>query len=474
MSKQNKIFSIFLSILPASVLVMHGYLGSYTRLIADDFCSMYFAENLGLLRSIWFWRLNWSGRYSAFAIDWVLAKLTPIHSLPFVTSILLILWCLFAIIAIFLTLRSIKSGTWNWIAAFLAGLLFVFIVLSLSPTPSQSLYWWNGMRSYSLPLIGLTLAFMIFQARPQKFASNLTGILWGAGSFILLFIIGGLGETYAVFQFSTLFFLIILRLVSNPIKKEDTGLLIYLAGIIGTILSLVVIISAPGNAIRQALNPAPDLSKLITISVQSYVDFIKNIILSPEKIAGLFGTMLLIILIGSLYPIFNGKHGHALTATIGGLLLSLACFPPGVYGYSEAPPDRTLIIASFGLVAGLFYASFSIGQQHAIFFQTSKIMYGVTTFAILMLGFSTIVQFQSLKQQAQTYIDYANTWDKNDQLIRDAKSLQKDSVFIENPEANNWTGLNVLNDNPKFWVNICYSKYYGISVFGPNPDLVLP
>jgi hypothetical protein len=474
MSRQAKIFYFLISLLPTSVLIMHGYLGSYARLIVDDFCSVAFAESLGLLRSIWFWRLNWSGRYSAFAVDWVLAKSNPIYSLPFVTAFSLFVWCLLAVIAVFVTLRKLKPESWNWVVAFLFGILFVFTILSITPNISQSLYWWNGMRSYTLPLIGLTFAFLLFQARPAEFKSNLEGVLWGAGSFIWLFLNSGLGETFAVFQFTTLIFLIILRLITNPVKRNDTGLILYVAGLLGTVISLVIIISAPGNAIRQAFDPAPGLDKLITISIQAYAVFIAQILFSPEKIAGLIGAVFIIIFLGGLYQTPGVKNWHSVAYVVGGFLLSLACFPPGVYGYSDAPPARTLVIACFGLVAGLFYASFSIGQRFSTTFQARKIAYGITALAVLLLGFSSITQVQAVYRQRQIYIDYASAWDQNDRLIREAKAAQKDSVLIENPEANNWTGLNVLNGNPKFWVNVCYSKYYGIPVFGPNPDLAQP
>ena len=37
------------------------------------------------------------------------------------------------------------------------------------------------------------------------------------------------------------------------------------------------------------------------------------------------------------------------------------------------------------------------------------------------------------------------------------------------PAEQNWAGVNILNDNPRFWVNVCYSQYYSIPVFGRDP-----
>ncbi len=471
MNKRTKIAYLLIGILPASVLVMHGYIGTSVRLIADDFCSVYFANSLGLLRSIWYWRLNWSGRYSAFAADWLLAKTDPIYSLPLVTSTMLLLWVFFAIFAILIALRAQKPGAPNRMVAALSGLLLVFGVLTITPSIPQSLYWWNGMRSYTLPLIGLTFAALLFQLRPEKFKSTLELILWAAGSFFVLFLNGGLGETYAVFQFSTLVFLILLQIAENQWKKNNTGLILSFAGLLGTIASIIAIISAPGNAIRQDFNPPPTWVNLVIISINSYFKFMAEILLAPEKITGFVGAMLFIIVLGAFYPVPFKKSWHIPAYLFGGLLLSLACFPPGVYGYADFPPYRTLVIACFGLTGFFFYAAFLGGQRLSGLFEKQKtIRSGVIALAVALMGFSALMQVRAIDQESPVYSAFAKSWDENNAKIEQARAAHAESVLIENPGANNWTGLNVLNDNPKFWVNICYSKYYGIPVFGPSPD----
>ena len=42
-----------------------------------------------------------------------------------------------------------------------------------------------------------------------------------------------------------------------------------------------------------------------------------------------------------------------------------------------------------------------------------------------------------------------------------------DQILIE--PMDNWAGLNEPNDNPKFWVNVCYRQYYGIEVLAAEP-----
>ena len=66
---------VYSVVLLASLLVLslHASLILLTRFIADDYCSAYLGQRLGLLRYIWFWYLNWGGRYAAIGADMALA-----------------------------------------------------------------------------------------------------------------------------------------------------------------------------------------------------------------------------------------------------------------------------------------------------------------------------------------------------------------------------------------------------------------
>src|SRR5436190_18375988 len=89
-SKNTFVHSLIL--IPISVvLFLYGYIGSFNRLIADSFRSFYHAERLGLGRSIWFWWLNWSGRYSAYAFDWLIDRVFGTN-ITLIIPLVLILW----------------------------------------------------------------------------------------------------------------------------------------------------------------------------------------------------------------------------------------------------------------------------------------------------------------------------------------------------------------------------------------------
>ena len=470
MGKLNKVLLSLSAIASASVLVMHGYLGSYTRFIADDFCSVYFANHLGLFRSIWFWRLNWSGRYSAFAVDWFLTKIWGTNNLSLVLPFSLFLWFVSASIGIYLVLRTGKTKIQDLFVSSVLGALFLFIIFSLAPNIQQSFYWWNGMRSYALPLIALTVYLALFKLLPEQLAAGRGKVALAFASFLLFFVSGGLGETSAVFQFCLLAFLIVLGLFPSFKFNWDTRLITLTSGLLGSIVALVVVITAPGNALRQGdLPPTTNLLRLLSISWEGYWDFLAQIVLAPEKLTALIGAFLLTAWLGGFYKDRITLQAWRIPAYVfGGVLLSFTCFPPGVYGYSEPPPTRVLIIPVYALVMFLMLASFRGGVWLAGRDSPSAVMaQTVLIVAVVLLGFSSISQTQALYRSRDIYISFAQSWDEIDAQIRAAKVDGEEMVIV--PFGLNWARLDTLTDNPRHYVNQCYSNYYGIDVRSESP-----
>jgi len=457
-----------LLILPTIALILYGYLGSFTRLLADDFCSIHYANRLGLLRSIWHWRLNWSGRYTAFGADWVMKKI-GVYALPIIPPLSLLIWLIFTIITLYLLLRRVLSPDTLKPTALSLGTVFLFTVLVASPNVPHSLYWWNGMRSYSLPLILLTGYAILFQIGMDKLRTQ-RGIFAGiVTSFLLTFVIGGLGETYVAFQVALFTYLFALEWLVHKNIKSPVSLFL-LAGLAGSMLSMFVVISAPGNAIRQSLlPPSPGIGQLFQLSFSGYLNFfIMEIVRVPEKIIGLAGAIIAAMWAGTQSENKQTRN-HSITLSIlaGSFILSFACIVPGVYGVSEPPPTRALIIPVFILAACLMYSGFIAGEQIVNSIYQPKNVNGlILILAILLVGYSALVNSQSLFGERRAYIEFAQKWDDADALILKAKADNLDSVQI--PAMDNWAGLERPTPKKDYWPNICYSRYYDIQVYGPK------
>jgi len=452
---------------PTIALILYGYLGSFTRLLADDFCSAYYANRLGLLRSIWYWRLNWSGRYTAFGADWVMGKIGA-YALPIIPLFSLLVWLILTIIVLHQLLRYVLSISTLKPTAYSLGAIFLFTVLVISPNVPQSLYWWNGMRSYSLPLILLTGYAVLFLIGLEKL-KNQKGVSIGVvASFLLSFVIGGLGETYVAFQLALLTYSLALEwLVHRNIKSSIS--LFLLAGLVGSMISMLVVVSAPGNAIRQSFfSPPPNIAQLLQISLAGYLDFILTIVRVPEQITAVMGALLASAWAGAQSERKrSGNDWGSLAIFSGSFILSFACIVPGVYGTSEPPPTRALIIPAFILMTCLMYSGFIAGEK----FTKSKhppifVKWLMPILAILFIGYSVLINAQSLLGDREIYIEFAQKWDETDALILKAKADNQDSVQI--PGMDNWAGLERPTPKKEYWPNVCYSQYYGIQVYGPR------
>jgi hypothetical protein len=469
MSEKNRFWSSIPTIAFATIaLAGLAYLGGYTRFMADDYCSAYYAERFGLLRSIWYWYLNWSGRYTAFVFDWlVLIKTFGLYGAHFVPPIAIAVWSAGTIAAVYIGLKMITPHRATLSAAILIGVSFLMAVMVLSPDIAQSYYWLNGMRSYSLPLVVVSINVFLFEWAWPRMKSNKALVVGCILSFSLAFANGGFSETYAVFQLVMLVFLTALRWFANG-RKMDTVIKLLVVATLGAFLSIVVIVLAPGNAVRRAASPpAPNLIRLTQISMISYLSFLKGILLSPQKITVLLGALLVNAWVGIGYKSEIKLNRWIIPAQIlGGLMLSFVCILPSVYGYIDSPPPRTLSIAVFALAACWMSASFLVGGWLAHTSRSSvRLEIGLIVLASLMIGVSALLTMAYVNQNRGQYIAFAQKWDAMDAQILQARAQHRPFVTI--PAMFNWAGLERPNDNKKFWATACYSEYYGIQVYGP-------
>ena len=469
MSEKNRFWSS-LPIIAFATLTLAGLasLGSYTRFMADDYCSAYAAHQFGLLRSIWYWYIHWSGRYAAFAFDWlVLIKTFGPYGAHLVPPISIALWSAATIAAVYLSLQDFSSHHSALMVSILLGVSFVTTVITLSPDIAQSYYWLNGMRSYSLPLVLLSAYTFLFLWSMPRLKTNQAIFIACIASLAFAFFNGGFSETYAVLQFAMFVFLVVFQWLTND-RKMDTKFRLLAFAVIGALLSIIVIILAPGNAVRRAASPpAPAFIKLAQISIGAYLAFIQEILLSPRQISALIGALFISVWAGFGYKNeINSKSWMIPALVAGGLILSFVCIPPSVYGYVNSPPPRTLSIAVFGLATCWMSASFLIGSWLAHTLRSSARMeIGLLVAATLLIGISSVMTINYVNQQRGAYIAFAQKWDAMDAQILQARANHQASVTI--PAMINWAALERPNDNKKFWATVCYSEYYGIQVYGP-------
>ncbi len=449
-------------------LASYVSLGSLTRFIADDYCVAYYARHFGLLRSIWYWYINWSGTYSTSVADWLLVWIRA-ERIAFVVPVVVLLWLSVAIAAIAVLLPSSVSPRLRGYAASCMGALTVFIVLLLSPDVPESLFWWTGMRAYVLPLV-LLLGWVIAVRWVEQKTTPRWLFLGRAASFAIMLLIGGFSETLTPVLFILLLWILGISMIAGWVQTRDPLFFILIAGLLGVLAALLIILAAPGNAQRLAYSPPPPgLFRLLLISLSSYGAFLFGIVHTPEKAFGLLGALLAAAWLGrQMRSSFASSARLSWLSLLSAFAFAFGCFIPAAWGLSDAPPDRNLTIPAFFLATGLLTAAFTLGNHGA---RTASEDYvdkrglPILIMAVALLALAAFGTVRTAISSRQEYVDYAAKWDRVNAQIISARQAGESVVYI--PDMHGWAALDVPNDNPKYWLTSCVSKYYGIQVFGP-------
>ncbi len=473
-SLSHKLLTLLLIVFPGLVLLLHSYLGSYTRLIADDFCSFYFSNRLGMLRYVWNQYLNWGGRYSAFAVDALIVNV-GVNRLRYFPVTLLIIWVGVATFTFSELLQSVgRKNQSMWLSLALS-VTAVFAILSMSPLAPQNLYWWNGMRTY-LPSLIVTTFYIGFLYWAQRNLKTRNAILLGSlASFGIAFLDAGFNEPLCVVLFSFFIGLTAFRFLTRTLHTHDPLFYFLAAAILGTTLALVIMLLSPGTVIRRVFFPAsPGIVRLFEITAQGYVGYLVELFRSPKRLSALLALVFSSIWLGTEMDEKPFDRYWIGLSLLGGLFLAFVSILPSVYGTSEMAHPRTLIVPTYLIVISLIYAGLLAGKWlSGRLAASAPIRSGLMICVAFLILFSTWVNASSLYESRATYISFAQRWDQANAQILQAKANGETSVTI--PALHPWTGPGGdPTDNPKFWVNSCYSLYYGFPVLGPKLDAAQP
>ena len=420
-----------------------------------------------MLRAVWFWYRTWNGRYSAGTLDALFGYWGPSVT-PVVTALVLIAWFAALTGAIYFLLSSLNlMPRLLWCSALAAAILFLTLVLA--PDIAQSLYWGQGMHSVIPPLILLTFYVVIFCWYRSRRGSAVPTLVWMALSFALTYVAGGFSETYTALQLAALVLALAIFLINRRGSSQRGDLSFLCFGLLGAALSFVTVIAAPGNSYRQAFYPSPPPPPgLLRISLTSFSAFFSHLFDSAPKVLSLIGTLAIGIWLGTFGSVRGLRARGPFLVLVLGALLIFSCFPPAAYGQSDAPPDRTLIIPVYILTLTIGLLGFTLGSLLPARPETRWPVASVAMSLILIVGTTSV---QQIMASGPAHVAYADAWGRFHSQMVEYKKAGVASVEVSTADmnANNWAGLNVIGDNPKFWLNMCVSDYYGVRVISNDP-----
>lgn len=239
---------VFTLLLP---LLLFAYLGSFSRLMSDDYCAIAVGQELGAWEGMGYWFTSWAGSYANFFFKSAIARLDTLA--PALTPLLItVLWWLAAIFAVGRLLRQLKISAAPWIPAVLLSSVAVVASINALYSP-QSFYWFAASTHYTLPLAllicfcGLPLWISSHHTRSRFAAITMLGA-------VLCFVSGGASEIFVVFQLSflTLCVLPMPLIWRNQLLRRS--IIIVVVGWLATVAALLLQLYSPGLAIRAAVD----------------------------------------------------------------------------------------------------------------------------------------------------------------------------------------------------------------------------
>ena len=452
----------------------HAYLGGFARYIADDFCTLGTLRKLGFFGSQVNWYENWSGRFTfTFIVN--LTQLAGPKLTPILPALALALWLLVVTCLILRWQRWLRI-TASIILAFALSGLVIFATLEGSPNVYQSLYWQTGMLTYTLPLILLTayLGWLLLftDGVPDKNRHS-----WEIpASGVATFVFGGFSETFVSVQTALLIALFILSTIMLRGKKRRQVNAFLGAGIVGSLLAMLVIVIAPGNLVRRGLMPpSPDPLELIKKSLMDvYIFSVISFKRQPHIIAL---SVILPALVGFLtyqgsslikpLPLSDWARWLCPLVVIPVITagLIMASIMPSEYAISSYPDGRVLIMPAYFLFLGMALWGLSLGSRLRSLnintwewiLSTASLAFVLAVTALLVFGF---VSARTLTDQVPIARQYAQAWDKRDLTLKNVAEDQDEPIAV--PSLRHMGFLAEIGYDPNEWINRCMAQAYGV------------
>lgn len=453
------------------------YLSTFTRLHADDFCIAADSNQLEPVSFFVKWFSSWTGRFSYIVFAGFLGLGGP-KLAAWLPTVSLIFWWGVLIWAL-LPLTNRFNLPHPLLLSATAAAFILLILFSATPNLFQSVFWKDGLINYSFPLIGFT---MIMGLMIRVGLGQIGGLKIIFLIMVLSFISGGFSEVFSVVQFvSYLIFISLLLIFAEPGNRKNR-IFVLLAALSGAGIALIVVLSAPGNQVRQVLlTDHPGLLRLISFSSRNGIYILAKFFIRTPGWALL--TVFISIVMGWLVASnkkasnFERKlswlwkqewvRGLVIVPLFTLIIVITACAPV-VYMLNAYPDDRTIILPLFFIVIGTMGFSGFLGFGFQRSGLLADLFKKVKIKRIIMISIFFVMVFAAASTVRKTFINavdyqtYANRWDKRDQELRLGAIAGNQETTAFGLESR--FGLADLRVESDYWVNKCMADYYNIPI----------
>jgi len=447
-------------------------MGSFSRYIADDFCTAGTLRRLGFWESQSNWYLNWSGRYSFTFVATGLNLLGP-GITPWLPLAALVVW-LGAGAYLFRAWIPEDERPASWGVPFALSALLLFFTVEGAPNLYQSLYWQTGMLTYTLPLVLGTFYLGWLVRRSREAGGTRPAIVVLAAGAIFAFLMGGFSETFVGLQTVAMALWMGGILVLPGRSRRRGSFWLCTAGLLGSLLALLVVAMAPGNAVRQSALPEPtQLAEIMTRSWKDMYIFLARVgrdhtvsaflaLSLPAALAFAAGAR------AEEFP--HEERNRSLMFLIGipfvTAVLVLATILPYEYAVSSYPDGRVLITTQFVLGLGMVSWGLVFGgaAARALGWRIGPVGRALSTaggLLLLAVFLAAAMQtFRAIREPLPEAQAYAQAWDRRHEDLRLA--VAEDVETVAAASLRHMGGLAELGRDPAEWINRCIAWTYGL------------
>jgi hypothetical protein len=471
-------------------LAAYTYMGSFMRIIGDDYCYA------AILRQFGFWMTQWQSyvaiggyngnRYSLNLFSALVGLFGPKANAA-LPGLALFAWLVGLAWAWRngTRLAGLRTVPLSWL---LAAEALVFFTLSQAPDLDQVLYWRTGMLTYLAPVItgSILLGFILWQADCPRAKMTLLG-----ATFLLALISAGFSEVGAVAHITGLVCLMAWsgyeawrrgrKVTPNSVRSSR---LIAPGGwaLAGSLAALLLLTFSPSTHLRmQSMSPPASLLSTVQIALYSTRIFIVSVTIKRMMLSNLLlfcfalacGAFMAAWAARSENPRPIMSAGRWLLALAGivaaCLLIVIACMLPNAYVQSGYPELRALIIPRFVLVTSTAGSGWLTGWfVYSLLARRPRL---VSHVASLLAGLILVVAAveplyatSPILSRAPLFTKWAHLWDQRDQQIRYAASYNQGSLQVmELDHIISRVGELQVGS----WYTQCADQYYGIQIL-PN------
>ena len=287
-----------LLLLPSCLpLTVFAYLGTFARLIYDDYCILGTGLALGPLENMLHWRASWNGSYSYYFLHGLIAPVGTIAVQIFPT-VIIILW----LIGLFLL--AYRALSWAGVEKHRIIIAVMFAGALVSATLNaifweQVIFWYAASVPYTLPLAILTIYAGLMWEFASRYKAKTPPLLLITAGALLCFFNAGLALFQMAIQLGLFTLATPVAFAVVPKRSRVPTTVVLVSGWLATVASLVAQLTAPGVALRT--NSIAEKWGVPDRSITSLLSRTVNELLfaarEPESLAGIIFLLALGLLV---------------------------------------------------------------------------------------------------------------------------------------------------------------------------------